>query len=106
MTGSSTRINNRFFKGGNSFRGFDVAGLGPREVQYFFENSTGCALSAIDSCAVKPLFLDVGVAPPSSSIPRLNDDGTQVVTEDGQLVFDTAEKDASGDQRPSFPGCE
>jgi len=94
------RINNRFFKGGNSFRGFDVAGLGPRQVQYFFENSTGCALSAIDSCAVKPLFLDVGVAPPSSSIPRLNDDGTQVVTEDGQLVFDTAEKDASGDLLP------
>lgn len=26
------RINNRFFKGGNSFRGFDVAGLGPRDV--------------------------------------------------------------------------
>ena len=26
------RINNRFFKGGNSFRGFDVAGLGPRDI--------------------------------------------------------------------------
>ena len=26
------RINNRFFKGGNSFRGFDVAGIGPRDV--------------------------------------------------------------------------
>ncbi|MEM0986054.1 MAG: outer membrane protein assembly factor BamA [Pseudomonadota bacterium] len=26
------RINNRFFRGGNSFRGFDVAGLGPREI--------------------------------------------------------------------------
>ncbi|MAI89437.1 outer membrane protein assembly factor BamA [Ponticaulis sp.] len=26
------RINNRFFRGGNSFRGFDVAGLGPRDV--------------------------------------------------------------------------
>ena len=28
----SIRINNRFFKGGTSFRGFDVAGLGPRVV--------------------------------------------------------------------------
>ena len=26
------RINNRFFKGGSSFRGFDVAGLGPRRI--------------------------------------------------------------------------
>ncbi|MGE0828865.1 MAG: outer membrane protein assembly factor BamA [Hyphomonadaceae bacterium] len=26
------RINDRFFKGGSSFRGFDVAGLGPREI--------------------------------------------------------------------------
>ena len=33
------RINNRFFKGGNSFRGFDVAGLGPRIVSYTNELS-------------------------------------------------------------------
>ncbi|MGE3581513.1 MAG: outer membrane protein assembly factor BamA, partial [Hyphomonadaceae bacterium] len=26
------RINDRFFKGGSSFRGFDVAGIGPREI--------------------------------------------------------------------------
>ena len=26
------RINNRFFRGGSTFRGFDVAGLGPREI--------------------------------------------------------------------------
>jgi outer membrane protein insertion porin family len=30
--GDSVRINDRFFKGGNSFRGFEVAGLGPRAV--------------------------------------------------------------------------
>lgn len=28
----SVRITNRFFRGGSSFRGFDIAGLGPREV--------------------------------------------------------------------------
>ena len=28
----SLRINNRFFRGGSTFRGFDVAGLGPREI--------------------------------------------------------------------------
>ncbi|ABI65680.1 outer membrane protein assembly factor BamA [Maricaulis maris] len=30
--GDSVRINDRFFKGGNSFRGFEVAGIGPRAV--------------------------------------------------------------------------
>lgn len=31
--GDTARINDRFFKGGNSFRGFQVAGIGPRVVQ-------------------------------------------------------------------------
>ncbi|MBK8199671.1 MAG: outer membrane protein assembly factor BamA [Acidobacteria bacterium] len=35
------RINNRFFRGGNSFRGFDVAGLGPREIIRLFDPNTG-----------------------------------------------------------------
>ncbi len=48
----SVRINNRFFRGGTSFRGFDVAGLGPRfiiqivdengeEIDYFRGQSQG-----------------------------------------------------------------
>jgi len=31
------RINNRFFRGGSSFRGFDVAGIGPRQHTIFFD---------------------------------------------------------------------
>jgi outer membrane protein insertion porin family len=31
--GDDIRINDRFFKGGSSFRGFDVAGIGPRQLQ-------------------------------------------------------------------------
>lgn len=31
--GDTARINDRFFKGGNTFRGFEVAGIGPRVVQ-------------------------------------------------------------------------
>lgn len=31
--GDAVRINDRFFKGGNSFRGFETAGIGPRVVQ-------------------------------------------------------------------------
>lgn len=30
--GDAIRINDRFFKGGNSFRGFETAGLGPRDI--------------------------------------------------------------------------
>ncbi|WP_233245730.1 outer membrane protein assembly factor BamA [Marinicauda salina] len=31
--GDSARINDRFFRGGNNFRGFETAGIGPRVVQ-------------------------------------------------------------------------
>ena len=30
--GDDVRINDRFFKGGNSFRGFEIAGIGPRDI--------------------------------------------------------------------------
>jgi outer membrane protein insertion porin family len=73
------RINDRFFKGGNSFRGFDVAGMGPREILYEYQT--------------EPLALAVGVAPPSFTIPQLNPDGTQVVNEAGQLLYITASRD-------------
>jgi outer membrane protein insertion porin family len=32
IAGDDVRINDRFFKGGESFRGFDVAGIGPRQL--------------------------------------------------------------------------
>lgn len=35
------RINNRFFRGGSTFRGFDVAGLGPREILRLVDPATG-----------------------------------------------------------------
>ncbi|WP_340693632.1 outer membrane protein assembly factor BamA [Hyphomonas sp.] len=39
--GQGIRINNRFFRGGSTFRGFDVAGLGPREVVQVIDPATG-----------------------------------------------------------------
>jgi outer membrane protein insertion porin family len=74
------RINDRFFKGGNSFRGFDVAGLGPREVVYEYQTET--------------LALNVGVAPPPFTVPQLNQDGTQAVNDAGQLLYTTASRDS------------
>ncbi len=76
------RINNRFFKGGTNFRGFDTAGIGPREVQYFLQTET--------------LALDPGVAPPDVSVPLLNADGTQQTNEAGQLLYTAAQRDADG----------
>jgi outer membrane protein insertion porin family len=76
------RINDRFFKGGNSFRGFDVAGLGPREVRYSF--------------ATEQIALPVGVAPREFSVPVLNTDGTQATDDSGQLLYNSAARDGSG----------
>lgn len=38
------RINNRFFRGGSTFRGFDVAGLGPRVIQHIVDPATGAVV--------------------------------------------------------------
>ncbi|KCZ53877.1 outer membrane protein assembly complex, YaeT protein [Hyphomonas chukchiensis] len=43
--GQGIRINNRFFRGGSTFRGFDVAGLGPREIVRTYDPETGELLS-------------------------------------------------------------
>ena len=76
------RINDRFFKGGNSFRGFDVAGLGPREIRY--------------SYATEEIALPVGVAPREFSTPALDEAGLQRTTDAGLLIYQSAQRDASG----------
>ena len=43
--GQGIRINNRFFRGGSTFRGFDVAGLGPRAVVRAVDPTTGEVLA-------------------------------------------------------------
>lgn len=81
------RINDRFFKGGNSFRGFDMAGLGPREIRYQYDN---------EQIALAP-----GITPPEFSIPDLNTDGTQKVNDAGQLLYLTALRDDAGNLIPA-----
>jgi outer membrane protein insertion porin family len=95
------RINDRFFKGGNSFRGFDVAGLGPREVRYSYDNSSGCGVGFADTCEVPYLALAPGVTPPSGAVARVNNDGTQVTDSGGQLIYDQAATDADGNLLPA-----
>jgi len=63
-TPQGVRINNRFFKGGNSFRGFDTAGLGPRIVQVI-QNDDGTEtvkrLNALGGNAFYQASLDLSI---------------------------------------------
>lgn len=45
--GDPVRINDRFYKGGNTFRGFDTAGIGPRDTSFGRDDSLGGKLYAI-----------------------------------------------------------
>jgi outer membrane protein insertion porin family len=68
-SGDDVRINDRFFKGGSSFRGFDVAGIGPR--QLLVDDATGALVDAGDAVggnafAIGTLQLDIPVPLPES----------------------------------------
>jgi outer membrane protein insertion porin family len=45
--GDNIRINDRFFKGGDSFPGFQIAGIGPRDTNPTFDEALGGNLYAI-----------------------------------------------------------
>ncbi len=67
--GDTVRINDRFFKGGSSFRGFDVAGIGPR--QLLVDDVTGEIIQRGDAVggnayAIGTLQLDVPLPLPES----------------------------------------
>ncbi|HRK63658.1 MAG TPA: outer membrane protein assembly factor BamA [Terricaulis sp.] len=67
--GDDVRINDRFFKGGSSFRGFDVAGIGPR--QMLVEDATGNIVQRGDAIggnvyAIGTVQMDVPLPLPES----------------------------------------
>lgn len=67
--GDDVRVNDRFFKGGSSFRGFDVAGIGPR--QLLIDDVTGATVQRGDALggnayAIGTLQLDVPLPLPES----------------------------------------
>jgi outer membrane protein insertion porin family len=56
--GDHVRINDRFFKGGDTFRGFQIAGIGPRDVTAGREDSLGGKAYAIGTVELTvPTFL-------------------------------------------------
>ncbi|MDP3172901.1 MAG: outer membrane protein assembly factor BamA, partial [Phenylobacterium sp.] len=48
-SGDSVRVNDRFYKGGTSFRGFETAGLGPRDTNFGRSDALGGKAYAIGS---------------------------------------------------------
>jgi outer membrane protein insertion porin family len=56
--GDSVRINDRYFRGGLSFRGFETAGIGPRDVSFSRQDALGGKLYAIGTVELTvPTFL-------------------------------------------------
>jgi outer membrane protein insertion porin family len=56
--GDNVRINDRFYRGGNNFRGFETAGIGPRDVTTGRKDALGGKFYAIGSAELTvPTFL-------------------------------------------------
>ena len=85
--GDNVRINDRFYKGGTSFRGFETAGIGPRDTSTA-SNSMGAKLYAIGSFELTvptllpeqygikaALFSDVGTAGLLDDVDRQSSTG-------------------------------
>ena len=63
--GQHVRLNERFFEGGDSFRGFNLAGIGPRELNAGGNSAVGGELYAIGTAEMRlPDFLpaDYGIS--------------------------------------------
>ncbi len=101
--GDPVRINDRFFKGGNTFRGFDNAGIGPRDL--VTNDSLGGNFYAIGTAELTvpnglpdeygirtSLFADVGTLGYLDDRYRTNPDGTT----DVQIADDLALRASAG----------
>jgi outer membrane protein insertion porin family len=89
------RINDRFFKGGSSFRGFDVAGLGPRQVTVSDPNNPEDTIVSRDDAlggnayAIGTIQLEFPLGLPESfgiSAALFSDFGTVGIVDDGTWV--------------------
>ncbi len=89
--GDDVRINDRFFKGGSTFRGFDVAGIGPR--QLVVNTTTGLTEQVGDAVggnayAIGSLQLDVPLP-----LPELFSLGSALFVDFGTLgIVDAANR--------------
>ena len=92
LGGDAVRINDRFFKGGNTFRGFQTAGIGPRDINPNFQEALGGKLYIIGSLELSlpqvlpeqygirtALFADVGTL---GLLDKSSKSGTTTVKDD------------------------
>ena len=88
-SGDTVRVNSRFYKGGNSFRGFETAGIGPRDTNFGRSDALGGRAYAIGSAELTiptglpeqygikaALFTDVGTLGLLDDKDKLKADGT------------------------------
>jgi outer membrane protein insertion porin family len=87
--GDTVRVNSHFYKGGNTFRGFETAGIGPRDTNYGRSDALGGRAYAIGSAELTiptglpdqygikaSLFTDVGTLGLLDDKDKLKADGT------------------------------
>jgi len=99
--GDNVRINDRFYKGGNSFRGFETAGIGPRDVNLGRSDSLGGKAYAIGTVELTvptfvpeqygikaALFSDVGTLGLLDKDDKLTINATTGQLEKDPLIFD------------------
>ncbi|MEQ8745261.1 outer membrane protein assembly factor BamA [Pyruvatibacter sp.] len=95
--GEEVRLNNRFFKGGSSFRGFEPSGVGPRDLTT--DDALGANAFAIGTAQVTvPLFLpeELGVKGAFFSdfgVVGLNDDDDQFIVVGNTLTTTNIQDD-------------
>ncbi|MEO1554189.1 MAG: BamA/TamA family outer membrane protein, partial [Pseudomonadota bacterium] len=89
----SIRINNRFFRGGSSFRGFDVAGLGPRVIDTLAdENGNITDIKALNSLGGKVYYQGTGEITLPNYLPEEYGIRTKLFVEAGSVgILDDAD---------------
>lgn len=82
----SIRINNRFFRGGSTFRGFDVAGLGPRVIDTIAdENGNVTDVKALNSLGGKVYYQGTGELTLPNYLPEEYGIRTKLFVEAGSV---------------------
>ncbi|MEL7032909.1 MAG: outer membrane protein assembly factor BamA [Pseudomonadota bacterium] len=89
----SIRINNRFFRGGSSFRGFDVAGLGPRVIDTLADGEGNVTdVKALNSLGGKVYYQGTGEITLPNYLPEEYGIRTKLFVEAGSVgILDDAD---------------
>jgi outer membrane protein insertion porin family len=93
--GDNVRINDRFFRGGSTFRGFDVAGVGPRNILYYTDDATGALTNVVYGDSLGGKLYSVGTLQLEfpTGLPKEYGIGAALFTEFGTVgLLDKADK--------------